>query len=173
MHDHTMTMIRKHHRKHHRRAALLALALALGACAPTIENRGSIPSNLALSRLETGTDGKAEVTAALGSPAATATFQDNIWYYMGERTRQIAFFDPKVLERRIVAIVFDDRDRIADVVTYTEADGKEVRIVSRETPTEGTDFTLLQQLFGNFGKFVDEGRVSDSITGPGVPRPGG
>ena len=32
-------------------------------------------------------------------------------------------------------------------------DAQDVDPVDRETPTEGRDLTLLQQLFGNIGKF--------------------
>ena len=50
-------------------------------------------------------------------------------------------------------MVFDERDVVSDVVSYTEADGKPVEIVSRVTPTAGQELNILQQLFGNLGRF--------------------
>jgi len=73
---------------------------------------------------------------------------------MSERTERTAFFEPKLLERKIVAIVFDDEGVVEDVVTYTENDKKDVELVSRVTPTAGNELSLLQQLFGNVGRFA-------------------
>ena len=70
------------------------------------------------------------------------------------RARRTAFFEPKLLERKIVAIVFDDEGVVEDVVTYTENDKKDVELVSRVTPTAGNELSLLQQLFGNVGRFA-------------------
>ena len=89
----------------------------------------------------------------LGSPSIEATFRPDVWYYLSERTETIAFFDPKILERRIVAIAFDEQDVIRDIATYTEADGRQVDFVSRATPTAGNELSLFQQLFGNLGRF--------------------
>ena len=72
---------------------------------------------------------------------------------MSERREQLFFLDPKIVERKIIALTFDGQEKLADVITYTEADGQDIRIVSRKTPTAGKELTFLQQLFGNLGRF--------------------
>jgi len=39
-------------------------------------------------------------------------------------------------------------------VTYTENDKKEVDLVARVTPTAGNELSIIQQLFGNVGRFA-------------------
>ena len=146
------------HARRASRALLVALALsALVGCSPVIENRGHMPDVDALAALAIGTSTRNDVATEFGSPSTSGTFNENVWYYISEKTRTVAFFKPMVLERHIVAIVYDDRGRIENIVTYTKADGKEVQIVSRVTPTAGNEITILQQLFGNVGRFSREG----------------
>jgi outer membrane protein assembly factor BamE (lipoprotein component of BamABCDE complex) len=143
--------------RHSRRiAAAGCLALALAGCSPVINVRGYVPDEDRLATITPKQTKRAEVERALGSPSTVSPFNDKVWYYMTETTEQVAFFDPDVLERKVIAIVFDEGDIVEDVVTYTEADGQKVKIVSRTTPTAGNEVTILQQLFGNIGRFTDK-----------------
>lgn len=130
-----------------------ALALTLTSCAPVLNVHGYVPDDEALARIEPAQTTRKQVEATLGSPSTVSTFGDKVWYYMNEKTETVAFFEPEVVERHIVAVIFGENDIVDDVVTYTEADGQEIRIVSRTTPTAGNEVTLLQQLFGNIGRF--------------------
>ncbi|MSO81486.1 MAG: outer membrane protein assembly factor BamE [Alphaproteobacteria bacterium] len=136
-----------------RHGIVAATGLALVSCTPVINTRGHVPEPDAVEKLAVGKTTRTDVQKALGSPSTVGTFQNNVWYYIGEKTETVAFYSPEVLERRILAVVFDDRDVVSDVVSYTEADGKHVEIVSRVTPTAGQELTILQQLFGNLGRF--------------------
>ncbi len=135
-------------------AALFAVAtLALAACSPTIASRGNLPDPDVVAAIEPGVTQLEDIRGSLGTPSTTATFGTPVWYYMSEQTETLAFFKPKVIERRIIAITFDESERVDDVVTYTEEDGKPIDVVSRVTPTAGNELKLLQQLFGNLGRF--------------------
>jgi outer membrane protein assembly factor BamE (lipoprotein component of BamABCDE complex) len=131
----------------------LLLATLLGACAQVVTVHGQEPDPDALAKIEPGTSSKREVELALGTPSTLGVFRENVWYYMSERTEKTAFLDPELLERKIVAVVFNDNGVVEDVVTYTENDRQEVELVSRVTPTAGNELSLLQQLFGNIGRF--------------------
>ncbi len=126
----------------------------LGACAPTITSHGQEPDPDLLAELKPGSSTRRDVETALGTPSTQGVFRANVWYYMSERTETVAFLAPELLERKIVAIVFDDRNVIEDIFTYTENDKREVELVSRVTPTAGNELSLIQQLFGNVGRFV-------------------
>lgn len=132
----------------------LILAAALGACTPVITVHGHEPDPDALAAIEPGKTSQRDVEAALGTPSTLGVFRPNVWYYMSERTESVAFFEPKLLERKIVAVVFDDRGVVEDIFTYSENDRREVELVSRVTPTAGNELSLIQQLFGNVGRFT-------------------
>lgn len=137
------------------RCALVgAVALALlSACSPRVDNRGTMIDSELLSEVRPGMSSRDDVLYLLGTPSAVSSFQGPVWYYIGQRTERVAFFQPEVTERRVVEIAFDESDRVADVRLYGIEDGQEIALVERETPTEGRDFTVLQQLFGNLGRF--------------------
>ena len=134
-------------------ALFTVLALALVACSPTTATRGNLPDPDAVAAIEPGVTQLQQIRDLLGTPSTTATFGTPVWYYMSERTETLAFLKPKLVERSIIAITFDDADQVSDVVTYTEEDGKPIDVVSRVTPTAGNELKLLQQLFGNLGRF--------------------
>lgn len=129
------------------------LAVALGACEQAIQVRGNMPDATALSKIDPGVHSRRDVAQLLGPPSTVSTFQDSKWYYIGQKTTEFAFFAPDVLERKVVVVSFDDSGVVAETTTYTLADGQDIEPVGRITPTEGREITLLQQLFGNIGRF--------------------
>lgn len=140
-----------------RHGRILVLLAALSACAPIVNVRGQEPDPDALAAIAPGETTQRDVRQALGSPSTEGVFRTNVWYYMSERTETTAFFEPELLERKIVAIVFDEGNVVEDVFTYTENDRQEVELVSRVTPTAGNELSLIQQLFGNVGRFAGGG----------------
>lgn len=140
-----------------RRASVAAaLALPIAACSGNVQVHGNMPDPELVSEIQPGNYGRRDVAGLLGSPSTVSTFEDSKWYYVGERTSKFAFFKPKVLERNILVVSFDDNGLVADTRTYTLADGREIDPVDRITPTEGRDLTILQQLIGNLGRFSPE-----------------
>ena len=135
----------------------LAAMLLLG-CAPVINQRGYLPDPITEAAIRIGTDTKTTVQKRLGDPSTQATFGADSWYYISSVEKQVAFFDPRVETRSILAIHFDKDGRVADVRHYSLKDGHIVAFETRETPTKGKELTFLQQLFN---------------ATPGVPMSGG
>lgn len=140
-----------------RHGRILVVLSALSACSPTINVHGQQPDPDALADIQPGTSTQQDVEQALGTPSTAGVFRKNVWYYMSERTESVAFFHPELLERQIVAVVFDGNNVVEDIVTYTENDKQEVELVSRVTPTAGNELSIIQQLFGNVGRFSSGG----------------
>jgi outer membrane protein assembly factor BamE (lipoprotein component of BamABCDE complex) len=136
-------------------AALLPVALA--ACAQSINVRGNLPDPEMVAKISPGVDTRADVASLLGSPSTISSFQDNKWYYIGQKSTQFAFFAPEVLERKIIEVTFDPAGKVAESKIYTLADGQEIEPVERITPTEGRELTILQQILGNVGRFPAAG----------------
>jgi outer membrane protein assembly factor BamE (lipoprotein component of BamABCDE complex) len=152
--------------------AILALALAglLGACSARVSNNGNMVSDERLQALRVGQTSEDEVLRDLGTPTAVATFDRGTWYYVGQVTSRFGPFRPEAIERRVVTVRFDDAGVVSGVETRSLADGNEVAVIDRATATPGTELSLIQQIFGNVGRFpgVAGGttRGSPGRTGP-------
>lgn len=128
--------------------------LAAVACAPRVEVHGFILDDERLQQIEIGGHDRAAVEALLGSPSSIASFRGETWYYISRRTETVAFFEPEVKDQRVLAISFDlGTGTVAAVDSYDLADGRSIPLVERRTPTRGKELGLLEQLFGNIGRF--------------------
>ncbi|MGF1611619.1 MAG: outer membrane protein assembly factor BamE [Kiloniellales bacterium] len=142
--------------RHIRRFAVLGSALpalALAACGGELAVRGNLPDPELIAEIQPGADNRVDVVDKLGSPSAVSTFLDRKWYYIGQKQEQFAFLKPTVLERSVLVVSFDESGMVNETAMYTLEDGQIINPVSRKTPTEGRDLTVLQQLFGNLGRF--------------------
>ncbi len=129
------------------------LPLALSACERAIQVRGNLPDDDEVAKISPGIHTRGDIASLLGTPSTVSTFEDSKWYYIGQKTTEFAFFEPEVLERKVVEVSFDDAGTVAETKVYTLEDGQEIDPVARVTPTEGKDLTVLQQLLGNLGRF--------------------
>lgn len=95
-----------------------------------------------------------QVILALGSPSTTATFDNEVFYYISQkRRRSVAFAKPKLIEQRILAVYFGGDGRVTNIANYGLQDGKVFDFVSRTTPTSGKDQNFIGQILaGATGK---------------------
>jgi outer membrane protein assembly factor BamE (lipoprotein component of BamABCDE complex) len=153
-------------------AGLLATggAAALSACAPIQSYSGFQTIESDPKDVKVGTDTKSTVRGRLGSPSATATFDNNTWFYMNQLKSRVAFKQPEVVARNVTAITFNkDSEQVESVNNYTLKDGKVVAFNGRETPTRGRELTILEQLLGNVGRGSMLPRDDETVPGS---RPG-
>ena len=132
---------------------LLAAAAALSACEERIDARGFVPNPNALAEIQPGAQDKFDVADLLGAPSAVASFDEDTWYYISQQTRNFAFFKPEIIDQNVLAIRFGDDDRVESTQAWALEDGAIIDPVDRTTPTAGNELSLLQQLFGNIGRF--------------------
>jgi len=130
-----------------------AAALALGACEPRVDQRGHVATPGSMEKLQPGQQTRNDVLTLLGSPSTTATFDDETWYYISQRVETTAFLAPDVKEQTVTALKFDKSGVLKDMNTYTLKDGRAVEMVDRKTPTAGKELTIIEQVFGNVGRF--------------------
>lgn len=142
------------------RFALLAVVatLAAPACAPVVELRGNLPPPEQVELVKVGTTSRDEVQSLLGTPSNVTPFGDETWHYISTVTERKAFFEPVVLERKVITVVFDRSGTVRALDTKGLQDGKEITPVDRETPSAGKEMTILQQMLGNVGKFSKESK---------------
>ena len=82
-----------------RRLAIAAAAtglLATGACMPISSYSGFQAIEERPADVKVGEDTKSTVSAKLGTPSATSTFDPNTWFYISQLTDRVAFYKPRV-----------------------------------------------------------------------------
>lgn len=149
-----------------RAIAVLGFAAALAGCEETYTLHGFSPQIADLESIEAGADTRGSVLRKLGRPSSISSFESDNWYYTASTVEKYAFYEPKVIDRKVVAISFDAQGLVTRVGRYGVEDGQVIDLVTRTTPTYGRELTILQQIFGNLGRFNAE-----QFTGP-PRRPG-
>jgi outer membrane protein assembly factor BamE (lipoprotein component of BamABCDE complex) len=133
---------------------LLASVVALAACSPRIDQRGNLLDPDAVLAVQPGVQTKDQVAQLLGTPSTIATFDDKTWYYISKRTETTAFFPSDITDQQVLVVKFNDSNVVEKVQIYGMDDAYEIEPVGRTTPTYGQKLTILQQLFGNIGRFT-------------------
>ncbi|MDB5394582.1 MAG: outer membrane protein assembly factor BamE [Rhodospirillales bacterium] len=129
-----------------------AFPLILAGCTPIIANRGNMLDEDRIAQVKTGSSSKNDVFEALGSPSVVSTFDDNTWYYVGQRTEREAFFKPEVTDRKLIAVQFDDTDHVHSVDRVGLDQAVDIEPLQQTTPAVGRDITFMEQLIGNIGR---------------------
>jgi outer membrane protein assembly factor BamE (lipoprotein component of BamABCDE complex) len=145
--------------------AAAVAAAGLCSCASDIAQRGNLPTKGELAALHPGTTTKAQVIKILGSPSSVSVFDEKSWYYISAQVKQVAFFEPSVLDQEVYVVRFDDNGVVKDIGHKNLKDGREIVPVARETPSPGRQLSFFEQLIGNIGRFNSGGPVNTG--GPG------
>ena len=138
--------------------AVLAAALMTGVtgCSPVMQNHGYAPDDALLEDIQIGQDTKGSVRRKIGRPGTNGVFSDTGWYYVASTVRHYTYHEPKVVDRRVVAIEFDPSEVVSSVNTYGLEEGRVIDLQTRTTPTHGQKLTILQQILGNIGKITGD-----------------
>jgi len=134
---------------------ILFISAVFSACSPIIRTQGNFINEHKFEKINTETSKRADVIQNWGPPTATSSFDQNTWYYIGETTEQRGIFEPEVTARRIIKVQFskEDNETIASIEDIDPKNAKDISPVARKTPTAGKEFTVLQQLISNMGKY--------------------
>jgi outer membrane protein assembly factor BamE (lipoprotein component of BamABCDE complex) len=150
-----------------RAATLLLLLPLLGGCG-FLEAQSQVRGNPVdpdeLKQMVVGTSTEKDAVALLGSPTARATFDDNTWLYISEVTRPRIARKPGELKQNVVTLSFNQAGVLQHVQRLDMADSQPVTIVSRTTPSPGSEASFLQQLFGNVGRYNPLPGLSQGVT---------
>lgn len=136
-------------------AALAGLAASwlLVGCAGEVNTHGDLVQDDRLTRIIPHQHSQRDVLAILGSPSALSVLDGEAWYYIGDRRESLAFFKPELLERETVVVAFDDSGIVKSVDKAIVDKENKIEVVERETPTHGSNLTMVEQFLGNIGRF--------------------
>lgn len=126
--------------------------LFMGACTPTVTKRGNFLQDYQIAELAEGTSTRSDVLRNLGSPTTKSTFDENVWYYIGQETEKRGILDPEVIDERVVVIAFNE-EGVVELIRDVDNQRVDVPYLREKTPTHGNEITAMQQFFGNLGKF--------------------
>lgn len=130
-----------------------AVALALSACATSVDNRGHLPEPDRLAEIHAGETTKDQVAKLLGTPSSIGVFDDKDWYYISRKTEQVAFFDKDVLDQQVYVIRFDNQGVVRAVDHKDLKDAQRIDPAPGATPAPGRELTFVEQILGNVGRF--------------------
>jgi outer membrane protein assembly factor BamE (lipoprotein component of BamABCDE complex) len=158
--------------------ACLVIGLPLAGCSffeAQSTTRGDPVDVDSLKQLTPAVTTTADASALLGSPTAHETFDDNSWIYISQITRPRVGRLPGVLQQRVVVLNFDGTGVLRSVKVYDKNAGRAVNMAPGTTATPGASVSVLQELFGNVGRFSgaadtggDQGGGGLSAGGPGL-----
>jgi outer membrane protein assembly factor BamE (lipoprotein component of BamABCDE complex) len=132
--------------------------------------RGHAVSDEQVGQLTPGVSSRTDVEALLGSPSASGTFDASEWYYISAITRQRPGRNLGIADQSVVMVRFDAGGTVQEVRRLGPEDGRDIQMVSRVTPSPGTERSVLQQLFGNIGRVGVPG--TQQQRSPGAASPG-
>nr|WP_272214200.1 outer membrane protein assembly factor BamE [Marinicella sp. W31]MDC2877824.1 outer membrane protein assembly factor BamE [Marinicella sp. W31] len=93
-----------------------------------------------------------QVLLTLGEPSTTATFDNEVFFYISQKKeRRFTFQKPRLVDQEILAIYFNGQGRVDKIARYTMQDGRVVDMASDITPTGGKDITFIQQILQGSG----------------------
>ena len=156
-------------------ASMLAVTAALSGCnsskmfgdlspSETL-NQGYIVDQQSLDLVPVGSS-REQVLLALGTPSTTATFDNEVFYYISQtRRRAVAFEKPKLVDQKVLAVYFGPDNRVTQIANYGLKDGKVFDFISRTTPTGGKDQNFLAQIISGAGKLTPS--AAGSLLGGG------
>ena len=148
-------------------AIMIASAGLTGCQTGTVLNGGYVVDAESLNLVPEGSS-REQVLLSLGTPSTTATFDNEVFYYISQRrTRSVAFQKLKVVDQTVLAIYFDKDGVVARRANYTMQDGKVFDTISRTTPTGGRDLTFLQQLLSGGGSGAGGAAARSILSGFG------
>lgn len=147
-----------------RSPALIALAfgVGLGACAPTTQVHGYVPSDADVAQVRPGVDTVATVEQTLGLPSSTGLLRDTAWFYVQSTFENYTYHKPRVIDRTVLVVNFNQNGTVTSVEKFGIEKGRIVELSARTTDTGGRQLGVLEQLFGNLlnldaGAFGDGG----------------
>lgn len=130
-----------------------AVALVLAGCATLETSRGYVPDEPLLEEVMVGLDTKTTVRRIVGPPGASGVVREDSWYYVRSDYETFAFRAPVEVDRQVLAISFDEQDRVANIERFGLEDGRVVVLSRRVTTSNTQGVGLIRQLFTNLGNF--------------------
>lgn len=148
----------------------VAVALLAGGCTSIRDHRGFMIDQALVDSVLPGVDNKMSVERTLGRPTLASQYGEEMWYYIGTDTKQLAFRRPHASAQTVLRVRFDAKGNVVGVDRRGMEQVVRLDPDKAETPTLGRKRSLLEDLFGNIGTVGTGGGPTGAPgSGPGGP----
>lgn len=140
-----------------RKILFISMLFLTSACSSDLflVHNGNMPAQEKIDEIRLG-QSKQDVMNILGAPSLTTGLSDDHWIYMASTTKKVAFFRPKELERKVLAISFDN-NKISKIEKLNLADGNKLPIDTDTTQTTEQEQGFFRKYFGGVGTYMPFG----------------
>lgn len=132
-------------------------SVSLTACTPSVATHGHTLDEAQIAQIEPGRSKQQDVLRLLGSPSSLASFDDQTWYYVSQRTEKVSFYQEELVSQDVVTVLFNDEGVVSGVNRHGLDQTAQVDPVDRVTPTAGEEPSAFEQIIGNIGRFGSGG----------------
>ena len=130
--------------------------LVMTSCSAVTTVSGYIPLKTKIEQLKIGSSTRYEVLNMLGEPLNYSNENFHSLVYIQQKLETVAFFKPKVSERTIVNLTFDNAGLLSNIDFSEGVHQKTFSMDKKIVVSEGRKLTFWQQMFGNIGNFSSE-----------------
>ena len=130
-----------------RNSIVIVLVSLAVSCTTNIKNHGYIPSRSELETLVIGRDDKQSVSKKIGLPATGGL--EGSYYYIKSTFNAPGFKSAQLVDRTVVVLSFDLRDKLKNIETFNVDNGTIVRLDYRVTERGLDDENIIQQILGS------------------------
>ncbi len=140
-----------------RKILFISMLFLTSACSSDLflVHNGNMPAQEKIDEIRLG-QSKQDVMNILGAPSLTTGLSDDHWIYMASTTKKVAFFRPEELERKVLAISFDN-NKISKIERLNLADGNKLPIDTDTTQTTEQEQGFFRKYFGGVGTYMPFG----------------
>ena len=126
---------------------VILLTSVLLSCTTNIKNHGYIPSKSDLETLVIGKDTKQSIAKKIGLPATAGL--EGAYYYVRSTFNAPGFKSAQLVNRKVVVLSFDQRNKLKNIETFNVDNGNFVRLDYRVTETGLDNKNILQQIIAS------------------------
>jgi outer membrane protein assembly factor BamE (lipoprotein component of BamABCDE complex) len=134
----------------------LVAAVGLAACSPIYRNHGYVPAEDELALVEVGVDSRETVAEKIGRPSASGLLNDDGWFYVQSRYKQVGPREPVEIDRQVLVLNFNEAGIVQNIGRFGLEDGRVVEISRRVTETNIKGVGFIRQLLSSFGRLRAE-----------------
>ena len=140
-----------------RKMLLVAMFMLQTACSNDLflVHNGNIPVDEKIAEVHKGQT-KQDVMNILGAPSLTTGLSDDHWIYMASTVKKVAFFRPEEIDRKVLAISFDNNN-INKIEQLTLADGNNLKVDTDITQSVEQKQGFFRKYFGGVGSYMPFG----------------
>ncbi|WP_336276994.1 outer membrane protein assembly factor BamE [Bartonella sp. CB178] len=127
-------------------AAISGCGIINSSGSSQIYREGYILDNNALDFIPVGSS-QEQVILTLGTPSLKTKYDNDVFYYISQtRYRGMKFMKARIIDRKVLAIYFDQNKQVSKIANYGLQDGQVFDFITQTTSTATRDQSFLKKI---------------------------